>query len=101
MKIIDDGSIKEITPEIIAEVFAGMKSDEQARFFNRIDEVTAGWDGSFAMQLQYVTDDTGLTKGGRDVMRVIGEYSASSDVQTVEISPGTLEALERLTPNLK
>lgn len=75
MKIIDDDRVKEVTPEIVAEIFAGMGSDEQARFFNRISEVASTWDCGFPMQLQWVTDDDGLTLGGRRVMQNIGEYS--------------------------
>lgn len=75
MKIIDDDRVKEVTPEIVAEIFAGMGSDEQARFFNRVSEVASVWGGGFPMQLQLVTDDDGLTLGGRRVMQHIGDYS--------------------------
>lgn len=75
MQVIDDDRIKEITPEIVAEIFAGMRSDEQARFFNRVSEIASAWGGGFPMQLQWVTDDDGLTLSGRRVMQQIGEYS--------------------------
>lgn len=75
MKYIDGVTIKEITPEVVAELFANMRSDEQARFFNRVSEVASTWGEGFPMQLQWVTDDDGLTLGGRRVMQSIGEYS--------------------------
>jgi len=72
MQIIDKNEIKEITPEIISELFCHMSQDEQARFFNHISEIATKW---FCFQLQYITDDNGLTYGGRRVMQEIGEYS--------------------------
>lgn len=76
MKIIDDGMCKEITPEIVAELFAGMDSEGQARFFNHVHDIASTWSGGgLCFQLQYVTDDDGLTLGGRRVMQEIGEYS--------------------------
>lgn len=75
-KLIDGNEVKEITPEIIAELFAELGSDEQARFFNRVAEVSSRWGGGgLAMQLQWITDDNGLTLAGRRVMQHIGEYS--------------------------
>ena len=74
--IIDGTTIKDATPEIIAELFAGLGSDGQARFFNHVDEVASTWgNGGWPMQLQYVTEDDGLTLAGRRVMQEIGEYS--------------------------
>ena len=66
------------TPEIIAELFASLDSKEQARFYNHIHEVASQWHGgfgSFSMQLQYITEEEGLTLGGRQVMQFIGDYS--------------------------
>ena len=66
----------EHTPEEIAELFASLSSEEQARFFNRVAEVASVWQGAgFVMQMQYITDDEGLTLAGRRVMQYIGEYS--------------------------
>lgn len=76
MRILIEDKLQEITPEIVAELFAGMGSDEQARFFNRVSEVASKWKGmGLYMQLQYVTDEDGLTLAGRRVMQSIGEYS--------------------------
>lgn len=76
MKIINGDRVKPITPELIAELFAGLGSDDQARFFNHIDKVASTWsNGGLPFQLQWVTDDDGLTLAGRRVMQYIGEYS--------------------------
>jgi len=75
-RIIDGNEVKDITPEIIAELFADLGSDEQARFFNHVDKVASTWAGmGLAMQLQWITDDDGLTLAGRRVMQAIGDYS--------------------------
>lgn len=76
MKIIYGNTCKEITPEIVAELFAGMDSEGQARFFNHVHDIASTWSGGgLCFQLQYITDDDGLTLGGRRVMQEIGEYS--------------------------
>jgi len=74
-KIIVGDEIKQVTPEIVAALFAGMGADQQAVFFNEVAELASKWDGCFAMQLQWITDDNGLTLAGRRVMQGIGEYS--------------------------
>ena len=63
------------TPEELAELFAGLDSEEQARFFNQIAKVASKWRGPFEMQLQYITDEDNLSLSGRRVMQSIGEYS--------------------------
>lgn len=83
MKIIDGDRIVEATPELIAEIYANMYSDEQARFFNHIAEVASVWD--MAMQHQYVTDEHGLTLAGRRVMQQIGDYSHWGLVPRVKV----------------
>lgn len=65
----------DITPEQVAEMFADMDSEEQARFFNHVAKVASKWPASLGMQLQCVTEDDGLTMEGRRVMQGIGEYS--------------------------
>lgn len=64
-----------LTTEEIAKAFIGMGSDDQAKFFNICAEEIKTWDAGLEFQMQYVTDDKILTKEGRDVMRVIGEYA--------------------------
>ena len=75
-KILVGDSLVTITPEIVAELFADMGSDEQARFFNHVDVVASTWGGAgLCIQLQAITDDDGLSLAGRRVMQEIGEYS--------------------------
>jgi len=77
-KVIVGENVLTITPEMVAEMFACMGSEEQAAFFNHVDKVATSWHGGrgvLAMQLQWITDDDGLTLAGRRVMQEIGEYS--------------------------
>jgi len=74
-KVIVGDTVLQITPEMVAEMFACMGSDEQAAFFNHVDKVATTWRGGLCMQLQWITDDDGLTLAGRRVMQEIGEYS--------------------------
>lgn len=67
--------IYEASPELLAELFARLDNNDQARFFNRVAEVADTWsNGGWPFQLQYVTESE-LTLGGRRVMQMIGEYS--------------------------
>ena len=75
-KVIIDDKIEKLTPNIIAEMFCEMDSSEQAQFFNHIDRVSSKWTGGgLVMQLQYITDEDGLTLAGRRIMQGIGDYS--------------------------
>lgn len=77
-------------PETLAELWAAMDANGQARFFNRIAEVASPW---LSAQLQYLTDDDGLTLAGRRVMSSIGDYSHWGLVprgNTVEEEPNNL-----------
>lgn len=76
VKILVGDKLEPATPEMIAELFAHMYSDEQAAFFNHVDKIASVWSfGDMSMQLQYITDEDGLTLAGRRVMQRIGEYS--------------------------
>jgi hypothetical protein len=61
-----------LTPEQLAEEFAGMTSANQAAFFNHISKIASPW---INMQLQHITEEDNLTLAGRRVMHSIGEYS--------------------------
>lgn len=75
-KVVIDDALFPITPEFVAEMFACMDAHQQARFFNHVDRVASSWHGpGLPWQLQYITDDDGLTLAGRRVMQSIGEYS--------------------------
>ena len=71
-EILIGKTLTEITPEIVAELFWNMGSEEQARFYNHLDEIS---DFHFPSQLQAITEEKGLTLAGRRVMQEIGEYS--------------------------
>lgn len=62
----------EPTPEDLAEVFWSMGSDQQAKFFNHLNEISGT---RLCFQLQAVSDDSNLNDHGRYAMRLIGEYS--------------------------
>ena len=66
----------EMTPADLAERFCALDSAGQAQFFNHVADISSRWQGvGLAMQLQYITDEDGLTLAGRRVMQYIGEYS--------------------------
>ena len=64
-----------LTPQEVAKLFASMDSVQQAEFFNEIAAISSVWKNSLCFQLQYITDEDGLTLAGRRVMQEIGEYS--------------------------
>lgn len=64
-----------VTPEEVALQFTEWGSDEQARFLNAVAQLVKLWDRPFCFQLQYLTDEKGLTREARSVMQQIGEYS--------------------------
>lgn len=72
MKLTKNHTFEDAQPEDLAEAFASLCSDEQSRFYNHLGSVSEDW---LPMQLQYITDDDGLTLAGRRVMQMIGEYS--------------------------
>ena len=60
------------TIEELAKAIIHLGSDEQAELISKMAELA---DFSVPMQLQYVTDDPGLTRRGRALMQLIGDYS--------------------------
>jgi hypothetical protein len=64
-----------LTVEQLAGIVAHLGSDEQAQLISYIAEITGGPDYSEAMQLQYITEDPGLTREGRSLMEQIGNYA--------------------------
>lgn len=69
----------EVTPtsEELARCFVNMDADQQAEFFSRISAFVRNWDKPFCFQLQMMIDSPYLTKGGREIMRGIGEYGGT------------------------
>ena len=77
-KIVDkDGVLRNWKPEDVAQMFAHMSSDEQAAFFNAVADIAERTfvGGCLDLQLQYITEEDGLTDAGRRVMQSIGDYS--------------------------
>ena len=72
MQLIKDNKVLELTPELIAELFSELDSENQAKFYNHLADLSKKW---LPMQLQYITDDDGLNLSGRRVMQAIGDYS--------------------------
>jgi hypothetical protein len=60
------------TIEELALAIIDLGSDEQAELISKIAELA---DFNIPTQLQYVTDDLGLTRQGRALMQLIGDYS--------------------------
>lgn len=71
-KLLRGDALRDITPQDVAELFAGMDSDEQAEFYNHVAKIASSW---LNMQAQYITDSEKLTLAGRRVMQTIGDYS--------------------------
>lgn len=76
----------ELTPEQVAELFYSMDNREQAQFFNAVAKEVIKNDkkdnlSNLESQMYMVTDATNdqdhyiLTKQGRQVMKIIGDYS--------------------------
>ena len=70
----------EPTPQELADCFSGMDADKQAEFFNRLYGQDNSWgpNTSWPFQFQYITDSEILSINGREMMRMIGEYSEYS-----------------------
>jgi hypothetical protein len=64
-----------LSPEDLAEAFAGMISDDQATFLSHVAHLSDQWEGLLVMQLQYISDSKNLTDKGRKLMELIGEYA--------------------------
>jgi hypothetical protein len=64
-----------LSPEDLAEAFAGMMSDDQATFLSHLASLSDSWDGPLVMQLQYISKSENLTDKGRNLMELIGEYA--------------------------
>lgn len=71
-RLLNGDVIRDITPEDIEELFAGLNADEQALFYNHLAKVASDW---LHMQAQYITDSSELSLAGRRVMQTIGDYS--------------------------
>lgn len=61
------------TPEVMATIFAGWDSKQQAEFFNRIGQLTNKWENARCFQFAYITDD--LTDDGSRLLEELGQYA--------------------------
>ena len=77
--IIDGERIVDAYPDVVAKMFAGMISYNQAEFFNDLVRIEREWikDGGkgWPQQLQFISDTSNLTDDARKLMEMIGEYS--------------------------
>ncbi len=64
----------DVTPEDVAKLFCDMDEVDQAKFFNEVSIITEDENWCLPMQLQFIIDSPVLTRGGRSVMELIGEY---------------------------
>lgn len=62
------------TPDELAFEFANMDNEQQAMFFNELAIITEKWEHPFCFQLQSLIETPFLTKEGRSIMEMIGEY---------------------------
>ena len=62
------------TPAELAFEFANMDNEQQAMFFNELAIITEKWKYPFCFQLQSLIETPFLTKEGRSIMEMIGEY---------------------------
>lgn len=67
--------IADITPEELAELFAGMFDDQQARFFTRVGEIAATWPGAGWCQ-QCCSISEHLDKTAIETILKLGEWAA-------------------------
>lgn len=68
----------DITPEEMATIWWGMNCHEQCIFFNKLYELChkdGSKKGDFLIQLHYIADSPELNKGGRWIMKQIGNYA--------------------------
>ena len=65
----------DLTPEDLADIWCDLDSEQQAKFFNQVANISSQWDRDFPWQMQHITDESCLTAAGRDIMKTIGEYS--------------------------
>jgi hypothetical protein len=68
------------SPAELAFCFCNASSEEQAMFFNEVARIVEGWDRPFPFQLEMLRQEKGLTRDGREVMRVIGEYGYEGEI---------------------
>ncbi len=65
------------TPQELSLCFMKLDSIQMAEFYNAMADIIQEWDykaGSFAMQMQYLIDEKGLTDEAKHMMDTMSEY---------------------------
>ena len=70
----------DLTAYELALVFSRMSSNKRAEFFNSLADIISNWSPQLTFQLESLIDSRSLTRGGKEIMRMIGKYG-SEDTQ--------------------
>lgn len=77
--------LDDLTPDELAELFAHMFGDQQARFFTRVGEIAATWPGAGWCQ-QCCAISEHLDKVGTETILKLGEWAAEPYVRAEQVS---------------
>ena len=58
-----------------------MNSEQQAKFFNSVANITSKWNSRFYLQLEHISDEEVLSDEARRLMQLIGEYGPKQSTQ--------------------
>lgn len=76
--------IEDITADELAELFANLHADQQARFFSRVGEIAETWPGAGWCQ-QCCSISRHLDKVGTETILKIGEWAAEPYAAPVSV----------------
>ncbi len=65
----------ELTSLELASEFCEMSADQQALFFNYIEDFSEEWGSPLCFQIQAIAKSKNLLRSGNNVMRMLGEYA--------------------------
>lgn len=84
-------TLDDMTPEELAQLFAPMGSDEQARFFDALAVITGDWRGlGWCGQCAYMVDNLS-TAGAEVVLTLAGHIEAHRDSRSKPEGPRLCE----------
>jgi len=66
----------DLTTYEVALVFYRMSSNKRAEFFNSLADIAYNWLTPLPSQLEAIINRESLTRGGKEIMRKIGEYGS-------------------------
>lgn len=72
--MIEIKSQVEVTPKLLAKLFANMGNHEQAEFYNELGRLAQDWHMGLCMQMCVVRHSDRLNACGRATMAKIGEW---------------------------